>query len=100
MCWCPSGWATSFSSKACWTACFRPGIGYCDRGGLMLPNRCQLFLVALSDNDINRRMVSFWDNVEGFKMSCMRKGSARRGSCDGRPSFECLLRAASPSVEP
>ncbi|XP_037523926.1 protein arginine N-methyltransferase 3 [Rhipicephalus sanguineus] len=42
-------------------------------GGLMLPSHCQLFLVALSDNDINRRMVSFWDNVEGFKMSCMRK---------------------------
>ncbi|KAH6923981.1 hypothetical protein HPB50_010117 [Hyalomma asiaticum] len=42
-------------------------------GGLMLPNRCQLFLVALNDSDIDRRMVSFWDDVEGFKMSCMRK---------------------------
>ncbi|XP_065310570.1 protein arginine N-methyltransferase 3-like [Dermacentor albipictus] len=42
-------------------------------GGLMLPSRCQLFLVALSDTNIHRRMVSFWDDVEGFKMTCMRK---------------------------
>uniref|UniRef100_A0A1E1XCQ6 type I protein arginine methyltransferase n=1 Tax=Amblyomma aureolatum TaxID=187763 RepID=A0A1E1XCQ6_9ACAR len=42
-------------------------------GGLMLPSRCQLFLVALEDMGIYRRMVGFWDDVEGFRMSCMRR---------------------------
>lgn len=42
-------------------------------GGLILPNRCQLFLAALNDPELHQRMVGFWDNVEGFRMTCMRR---------------------------
>lgn len=42
-------------------------------GGLMLPSRCQIFLAALNDSELHQRMVGFWDNVEGFRMSCMRR---------------------------
>ncbi|XP_077564886.1 uncharacterized protein LOC144180417 [Haemaphysalis longicornis] len=42
-------------------------------GGLMLPSRCHLYLAALNDPELHQEMVGFWGNVEGFRMSCMRK---------------------------
>ncbi|XP_071455178.1 protein arginine N-methyltransferase 3 isoform X2 [Hetaerina americana] len=46
---------------------------YLSKGGLMLPNRCSLHLVGVHDEDRHNHLLTFWTNVYGFKMSCMRR---------------------------
>lgn len=41
-------------------------------GGLMLPNRCNISLVALGDEKRHSEYIAFWKNVYGFDMSIMR----------------------------
>lgn len=42
-------------------------------GGLLLPNRCNISIVGLGDEQRHRELIAFWDNVYGFDMSGMRK---------------------------
>lgn len=42
-------------------------------GGFLLPNRCTMHICALEDIETYEKLIKFWDNVYGFKMSCMRK---------------------------
>ncbi|XP_013777442.1 protein arginine N-methyltransferase 3-like [Limulus polyphemus] len=46
---------------------------YLIKGGTLLPNRCTISLIALSDEDLYQRYVRFWTDVYDFKMSCMKK---------------------------
>jgi len=41
-------------------------------GGMVLPNRCTIQLCAISDHERYDRLVGFWSDVYGYKMSCMR----------------------------
>ncbi|XP_017779252.1 PREDICTED: protein arginine N-methyltransferase 1 [Nicrophorus vespilloides] len=41
-------------------------------GGLILPNRCNINLVACSDLERYNGLINFWDDVYGFNMSCMK----------------------------
>ncbi|PIK46335.1 hypothetical protein BSL78_16823, partial [Apostichopus japonicus] len=41
-------------------------------GGLVYPDLTTISLVALGDMDTYTEKVKYWDNVYGFKMSCMR----------------------------
>lgn len=41
-------------------------------GGLMLPNRCNISLVALGDEQRHTEYIAFWKNVYGFDMSVMQ----------------------------
>ncbi|XP_045610787.2 uncharacterized protein Art3 [Procambarus clarkii] len=51
-------------------------------GGLLLPNRCTLHLVGLEDMDTYKNIISFWDDVYGFKMSCIRTEVVKEASTD------------------
>lgn len=42
-------------------------------GGLLLPNRCNISIVGLGDEERHKKLISFWDNVYGFDMSGLRK---------------------------
>lgn len=42
-------------------------------GGLLLPNRCNISIVGLGDEQRHQNLIAFWDNVYGFNMSGMRK---------------------------
>jgi len=42
-------------------------------GGAVLPNKCSLHMVAISDTEKHGRLVSCWDNMYGFSMSCMKR---------------------------
>lgn len=42
-------------------------------GGLLMPNRCNISIVGLGDEERHRKLISFWDNVYGFDMSGLRK---------------------------
>lgn len=41
-------------------------------GGLMLPNRCNISLVALGDEKRHSEYIAFWKNVYGFDMTIMQ----------------------------
>lgn len=41
--------------------------------GLVFPNHCSLHLVGIEDEDMHSKRFAFWDDVYGFRMSCMRK---------------------------
>jgi len=46
---------------------------YLAEGGTLLPNRCSISLGLLSDLPSYERLVTFWDDVYGYKMSCFRE---------------------------
>ncbi|XP_064488949.1 protein arginine N-methyltransferase 1-like isoform X2 [Ornithodoros turicata] len=46
---------------------------YLKPGGLILPDICNMFLVALNDTAIHGKLVKCWDNMWGFKMNCMKQ---------------------------
>ncbi|XP_025055461.1 protein arginine N-methyltransferase 3 isoform X3 [Alligator sinensis] len=46
---------------------------YLAEGGSVYPDVCTISLVALSDMKKHTDKLTFWDNVYGFNMSCMKK---------------------------
>ncbi|XP_075992702.1 arginine methyltransferase 3 [Anticarsia gemmatalis] len=51
-------------------------------GGLLLPNRCNISLVANGDVDTHKRLIDFWSDVYGYKMNCMKSEVVREASVD------------------
>lgn len=45
---------------------------YLKPGGLMLPNRCNINLVGLGDEERHAEYIAFWNDVYGFDMSIMQ----------------------------
>ncbi|CAD5118988.1 DgyrCDS7650 [Dimorphilus gyrociliatus] len=46
---------------------------YLKSDGIMLPNICTLKIMAMTDEELYKRHITFWDDVYGFRMSCLRK---------------------------
>ncbi|KAM4617554.1 protein arginine N-methyltransferase 3 [Discoglossus pictus] len=46
---------------------------YLAEGGTVYPDMCHICVVALSDELKHKDKITFWDNVYGFDMSCMKK---------------------------
>ncbi|XP_077569428.1 protein arginine N-methyltransferase 3 [Stigmatopora nigra] len=46
---------------------------YLDDGGSVYPDLCNLSLAAVGDKQKHQESIAFWDDVYGFKMSCMKK---------------------------
>lgn len=56
---------------------------YCLKtGGLLLPNKCNISLVANGDVDTHKKLIDFWSNVYGYKMNCMKSEVVREASID------------------
>ncbi|XP_063358140.1 protein arginine N-methyltransferase 3-like [Cydia amplana] len=51
-------------------------------GGLLLPNRCNISLVANGDVDTHIKLIDFWSDVYGYKMNCMKSEVVREASVD------------------
>ncbi|CAG9856269.1 unnamed protein product [Phyllotreta striolata] len=45
---------------------------YLKEDGLILPNRCNISIIGVSDTDRYNKVINFWDNVYGFSMKCMK----------------------------
>lgn len=43
------------------------------KGGLLFPDKARLFLTAIEDRAYKSRKINFWDDVYGFKMSCIKE---------------------------
>lgn len=41
-------------------------------GGILLPNKATMTIVGIEDYDYRSTKIDFWDNVYGFKMSCLK----------------------------
>ncbi|KAI8519131.1 Protein arginine N-methyltransferase 3 [Branchiostoma belcheri] len=50
--------------------------------GTVYPDRCTLSLVAIGNAKMHSNRVAFWDDVYGFKMTCMRSEVTREGSVE------------------
>jgi len=44
--------------------------------GIILPDECQVALVAFHDEKLLKSHVQFWDDVYGFHMTCLKKSAA------------------------
>jgi len=45
---------------------------YLEVGGLMLPDFCRLYIAGICDAEMHQQHCGFWDDVYGFRMSCMK----------------------------
>lgn len=55
---------------------------YLKNNGLILPNKCTLSLVGISDVERHHKLVTFWDDVYGFKMTCLKHEVVREASVE------------------
>ncbi|XP_033624740.1 protein arginine N-methyltransferase 3-like [Asterias rubens] len=55
---------------------------YLTNGGMVYPDLCTLSLVAVSDTVGHASRVAFWDDVYGFKMTCMKSCVLEETSVD------------------
>ncbi|XP_053600412.1 protein arginine N-methyltransferase 1 [Plodia interpunctella] len=51
-------------------------------GGLLLPNKCNISLVASGDVDTHKKLIEYWSDVYGYKMNCMKSEVVREASVD------------------
>ncbi|KAK3862096.1 hypothetical protein Pcinc_032007 [Petrolisthes cinctipes] len=63
-------------------------------GGTLLPNRCTMHLLGADDMDTYNKLVVFWDDVYGFKMSCMKQEVVKEASTDVVKSENIITTAA------
>ncbi|XP_047515236.1 protein arginine N-methyltransferase 3 [Pieris napi] len=61
-----------------------------NKGGLLLPNKCNISLVANGDVDTHKKLIEFWSDVYGYKMNCMKSEVVREATIDV-VSFEHVL---------
>lgn len=45
---------------------------YLHQGGYILPNRCTISLAAITDIEMYEKYINYWDDVYGYKMSCIK----------------------------
>lgn len=43
------------------------------KNGMIFPDKAKLFLTAIEDRAYKNRKINFWDDVYGFKMSCIKE---------------------------
>lgn len=43
------------------------------RDGLLFPDKASLYLTAIEDRAYKNRKINFWDDVYGYKMSCIKE---------------------------
>ncbi|XP_021379904.1 protein arginine N-methyltransferase 3-like isoform X2 [Mizuhopecten yessoensis] len=55
---------------------------YLAPGGVVHPDKCNISLVASGDPDLHSKHVTFWDNVYGYKMTCMKSEVVKEASVE------------------
>lgn len=51
-------------------------------GGAVYPDVCSMYLVASGDENLNTGRLGYWDDVYGFKMTCMKSQVVKEGYVD------------------
>merc|ERR1712227_172002 len=55
-------------------------MGWLAPGGEILPNRCNISMVGLSDMELYNKHLAYWKDVYGFSMSCMQQAVIQEAS--------------------
>ncbi|XP_059058167.1 protein arginine N-methyltransferase 3 [Achroia grisella] len=55
---------------------------YLKPGGLLLPNKCNISLVANGDIETHTKLIDYWSDVYGYKMNCMKSEVVREANID------------------
>ncbi|XP_056014170.1 protein arginine N-methyltransferase 3-like isoform X2 [Ostrea edulis] len=55
---------------------------YLRPNGVVHPDKCTIVLAALSDPDLHTNHVTYWDDVYGFKMTCMKSEVIKEASVE------------------
>lgn len=63
---------------------------YLKKDGKLLPNRCTMHLVAVSDKERYDKLIGFWDDVYGYSMSCLRKDALTEPNVETIPSDKVI----------
>lgn len=50
--------------------------------GIMMPDRANMYIVAIEDGEYMAEKINFWDNVYGFKMSCLKEEAMKEPLVD------------------
>ncbi|GAB1605886.1 protein arginine N-methyltransferase 3-like [Argonauta hians] len=50
--------------------------------GFIFPNKCSTHLVAINDQEMHHSHVTYWNDVYGFQMSCMKADVMREASVE------------------
>ncbi|XP_072032822.1 protein arginine N-methyltransferase 3-like [Amphiura filiformis] len=62
-------------------------------GGIVYPDLCTLSLAALADQESHSSRIAFWEDVYGFKMSCMKTCVLEECSVEYAKA-ECVMSSA------
>jgi len=46
---------------------------YLAPGGIIMPDKCSLYITAIEDGEYKDEKIEYWNNVYGFDMSCIRE---------------------------
>lgn len=55
---------------------------YLKKGGTVFPNKAQIFVAAIDDEQFYSYKVGHWKNVYGFDMSCLSNAVLREAQID------------------
>merc|ERR1719384_2543433 len=50
--------------------------------GIIMPDKARMFIIAIEDGDYMAEKINFWDNVYGFKMSCLKEEAMKEPLVD------------------
>jgi len=50
--------------------------------GIIMPDKARMFITAIEDGDYMAEKINFWDNVYGFKMSCLKEEAMKEPLVD------------------
>jgi len=50
--------------------------------GIIMPDRARMYIVAIEDGEYMSEKINFWDNVYGFKMSCLKEEAMKEPLVD------------------
>jgi len=51
-------------------------------GGIIMPDRARMFMIGIEDGEYMAEKINFWDNVYGFKMSCLKEEAMKEPLVD------------------
>jgi len=50
--------------------------------GIIMPDKARMWMVGIEDGDYMAEKINFWDNVYGFKMSCLKEEAMKEPLVD------------------
>lgn len=59
-------------------------------GGILLPNKATMTIVGIEDYEYRRTKIDFWDNIYGFKMSCLKEDALVEPLVDVCPANQII----------